>query len=195
MLRTPVGWRVKDSWQNFSVLFLYYMVKWTYYWTTYRYLCYALPLAEESQIRDKTSQCSVYLCYGLLSAEKSKIPDKCSQTCSYTASYLDILLYNIPIFWFGSPFGWNVNGLLLPTGQVVALSSQLHSTKLQLSGWLHVDIFNQELCYRINEAYNSNSSLIHPPSSPWVTRMSTPSNSNLSRSTQSAQHDMDKNTL
>ena len=77
---------------------------------------------------------------------------------------MSILLDNIPIFMFGTTFGWKEEDSWqnLPTGQVVALYLQLHSAKLQLRGWLHVDIFNRELCYRIDEAYNSSSTLIHP---------------------------------
>ena len=171
---TLFGWKVKDSWRNFALMFVYCMVKWTFYWITFQYLHLEL-----------------------LWLKSQRFLTKLRSGVSILHGEMDISLDNIPRFLFGSPFAWNVKDPWqnLPTGQVVSLSSQLHSTKLQLRRWLHVDIFNQELCYQIDEDYNSSSSLIHPASSSWVTRMSMPLDSNLSRSTQPAQHDVDKNTL
>ena len=87
MFGIPFGWKVKDSWQNFAALFLYYMVKWTFYRITFRYLRYGLF---GWKVEDSWQNFAVlflyymmkwtfywitfrYLWYGLLLAEKSKI--------------------------------------------------------------------------------------------------------------------------
>ena len=90
----PFGWKVKDSWQNVAVLFLYY--RWNGH--IYRIIMFGIPFGWK--VKDSWQNFAVLFLYYAVKwtfywitfryfrlefplAEKSKIPDKTSQCCSY----------------------------------------------------------------------------------------------------------------